>query len=49
MDEKDPGLVGRVKDKLIESKQKWAREGRLLTGERADPAAERLPPGQRLV
>jgi DMSO/TMAO reductase YedYZ molybdopterin-dependent catalytic subunit len=49
MDEKEPGLVGRIKDKLIESKQKWAREGRLLTGERADPAAERLPPGQRLV
>ena len=49
MDEKEPGLVGRIKDKLVESKQKWAREGRLLTGETADPAAERLPPGQRLV
>ena len=30
MDEKEPGLVGRIKDKLVESKQKWAREGRLL-------------------
>jgi DMSO/TMAO reductase YedYZ molybdopterin-dependent catalytic subunit len=49
MDEKDPGLVGRIKEKLVESKQKWAREGRLLTGETADPAAERLPPGQRQV
>jgi DMSO/TMAO reductase YedYZ molybdopterin-dependent catalytic subunit len=37
------------KDKLIETKQEWARQGRLLTGHTADPAAERLPPGQRLV
>lgn len=35
--------------KLIEKKQDWAREGRLLTGHTADPALERLPPGQRLV
>ena len=49
MDEKEHGLVGRIKNKLVDSKQKWAREGRLLTGEMADPAAERLPPGQRLV
>src|SRR5688572_69404 len=49
MDEKEQGLVGRIKEKLVESKQKWAREGRLLTGETADPEAERLPPGQRLV
>jgi DMSO/TMAO reductase YedYZ molybdopterin-dependent catalytic subunit len=49
MDDKEPGLVGRIKERLIESKQKWAREGRLLTGEISDPAAERLPPGQRLV
>jgi DMSO/TMAO reductase YedYZ molybdopterin-dependent catalytic subunit len=49
MDEKDTSLAGRIKEKLVESKQKWAREGRLLTGETADPAAERLPPGQRLV
>ncbi|HXV23469.1 MAG TPA: sulfite oxidase-like oxidoreductase [Alphaproteobacteria bacterium] len=46
---KEPGLIGRIKDKLVESKQKWAREGRLLTGAMADPASERLPPGQRLV
>ncbi len=27
----------------------WARDGRLLTGTTADPARDRLPPGQRLV
>ncbi len=36
-------------EKLIQAKQKWAREGRLLTGESASPAARRLPPGQHLV
>jgi DMSO/TMAO reductase YedYZ molybdopterin-dependent catalytic subunit len=40
---------GRVKDKLIRSKEEWAREGRLLTGTTADPERDRLPPGQRLV
>lgn len=44
-----PGLVGRIKDKLVASKQQWAKDGRLLTGA-ADPGrARRLPPGQRLV
>ncbi len=37
------------RDKLIAAKETWAREGRLLTGRTADPARERLPPGQRLV
>jgi DMSO/TMAO reductase YedYZ molybdopterin-dependent catalytic subunit len=37
-----------VKQKLIETKQRWAGEGRLLTGAAADPAT-RLPPGQREV
>jgi DMSO/TMAO reductase YedYZ molybdopterin-dependent catalytic subunit len=37
------------RDKLIQRKQDWAEEGRLLTGQVADPAAQRLPPGQRLV
>ncbi|HUC16084.1 MAG TPA: sulfite oxidase-like oxidoreductase [Acetobacteraceae bacterium] len=41
-------LLGRIKDKLIERKQEWAREGRLLTGTWANPE-QRLPPGQRLV
>lgn len=35
--------------KLTEAKERWAREGRLLTGRRADPATDRLPPGQTLV
>jgi DMSO/TMAO reductase YedYZ molybdopterin-dependent catalytic subunit len=39
--------------KLVASKQKWAREGRLLTGSPQgttyDPDKPRLPPGQRLV
>jgi DMSO/TMAO reductase YedYZ molybdopterin-dependent catalytic subunit len=45
----DVTLTGKVRDKLIETKQGWARDGRLLTGTTADPAAVRLPPGQRLV
>jgi DMSO/TMAO reductase YedYZ molybdopterin-dependent catalytic subunit len=36
-------------EKLIGTKQKWASEGRLLTGETGDPTRDRLPPGQRLV
>jgi len=37
-----------IKDKFLQIKEKWARDGRLLTGE--TPAAQqRLPPGQRLV
>lgn len=41
--------IGKIKDKLIATKQAWAREGRLLTGTSADPQRERLPPGQRHV
>ncbi len=41
-----PGPLGRIKDKLIATKEKWAREGRLLTGV---PGRDRLPPGQRQV
>ena len=37
------------RDKLVASKQAWARAGRLLTGRDADPVTDRLPPGQRLV
>lgn len=40
--------LGSIKKKLIERKEGWAREGRLLTGRKAAPE-ERLPPGQRLV
>jgi DMSO/TMAO reductase YedYZ molybdopterin-dependent catalytic subunit len=41
-------FIGKIKDKLIGTKQQWAKEGRLLTGKTADKA-QRLPPGQRLV
>ena len=37
------------KPKLVAAKEAWARAGRLLTGQTADPARARLPPGQRLV
>lgn len=37
------------RDKLVATKQAWARAGRLLTGTAGDPAVDRLPPGQRLV
>jgi DMSO/TMAO reductase YedYZ molybdopterin-dependent catalytic subunit len=45
----EDGDLGSVRPKLVESKQRWAREGRLLTGTQADPERVRLPPGQRLV
>jgi DMSO/TMAO reductase YedYZ molybdopterin-dependent catalytic subunit len=35
--------------KLTLSKQRWAHEGRFLTGRTARPETERLPPGQHLV
>ena len=37
------------KDKLVATKQQWAKAGRLLTGTSGDPRRDRLPPGQRLV
>lgn len=40
-------LFGRIKDKLVETKQAWARDGRALTGGTSEPAGRRLPPGQR--
>ncbi|MBM3569296.1 MAG: sulfite oxidase-like oxidoreductase [Alphaproteobacteria bacterium] len=52
MDKTEPGMLGKIKQKLIDTKQKWAADGRLLTGEGASPQApegRRLPPGQRLV
>ncbi|MBS4047245.1 MAG: sulfite oxidase-like oxidoreductase [Alphaproteobacteria bacterium] len=48
-DDYKPGLLGQIKDKLIASKQQWARDGRLLTGESSSPDKRRLPPGQRLT
>jgi len=44
----DEGILGQIKQKLVDTKRKWADEGRLLTGATADPAV-RLPPGQREV
>jgi DMSO/TMAO reductase YedYZ molybdopterin-dependent catalytic subunit len=35
--------------KLVKAKQRWAQDGRLLTGTQGDPERDRLPPGQRLV
>lgn len=49
MSEKQDEPLGRVKRKLVESKERWAREGRLLTGRTARPAEQRLPPGQHRV
>jgi DMSO/TMAO reductase YedYZ molybdopterin-dependent catalytic subunit len=43
----DETLLQRMRAKLIESKLKWAREGRLLVP--SPPKRNRLPPGQRLV
>jgi len=48
MSEEDKGIVGQIRQKLLEAKQKWAAEGRLLTGRAAD-RADRLPPGQHEV
>ena len=48
-DDDDIPLTGAVKDKLIRTKERWAEEGRLLTGTHADPTRDRLPPGQTLV
>ena len=45
----DDGMLGKVMAKLVKTKQQWARDGRLLTGEVAQPNLVRLPPGQREV
>lgn len=49
MTEDDVPTTGAVREKLIRTKERWAEEGRLLTGTTADPARDRLPPGQTLV
>ncbi|CAN5894321.1 sulfite oxidase-like oxidoreductase [soil metagenome] len=48
MADDDVTLFGKIKSKLIDSKQKWAEDGRLLTGTTA-AHSQRLPPGQRQV
>ncbi len=47
-DDKPPEIEG-AREKLIRSKEKWAEEGRLLTGRPDAGRVNRLPPGQRLV
>ena len=48
-DDEKPDLTGEIKDKLIRSKQEWAKEGRLLTGMPDERRTNRLPPGQKEV
>ncbi|MCR0980470.1 sulfite oxidase-like oxidoreductase [Roseomonas populi] len=45
----DEPLPEGAKEKLVRTKERWAEEGRLLTGTTSDPIRDRLPPGQRLV
>jgi DMSO/TMAO reductase YedYZ molybdopterin-dependent catalytic subunit len=45
----NPSLIGQIKDKLIRSKEKWAQEGRAITGRPDMGHVSRLPPGQKLV
>jgi DMSO/TMAO reductase YedYZ molybdopterin-dependent catalytic subunit len=42
------GILDQIKQKLVDTKRRWADEGRLLTGAAAAVGA-RLPPGQREV
>ncbi len=48
-EEESPDLIGKIKEKLIRSKEKWAEEGRLITGRPDMGHVNRLPPGQKLV
>jgi len=49
VDDSGDELTGKPRDKLIEKKQEWARDGRLLTGKAGNKEQDRLPPGQRIV
>ena len=52
MSDDDVTLFGKLKNKLIDSKQKWAESGRLLTGKTAAPLpapAARPAPGRELA
>src|SRR5215813_2191915 len=48
-DSEKPGLIGQIKDKLLRTKEEWAKEGRLLTGRPDFGHVKRLPPGQKEV
>jgi DMSO/TMAO reductase YedYZ molybdopterin-dependent catalytic subunit len=45
----DIGTSGTIREKLVETKRRWAEEGRLLTGRPSSREEDRLPPGQRKV
>ena len=38
-----------AESKLTRSKERWAREGKFLTGKTSRPGEQRLPPGQHLT
>jgi len=44
-----PPMPGSAPTKLTTTKERWAKEGRFLTGHVARPETERLPPGQHVV
>lgn len=48
-EDEDVPLTGKLREKLVERKQDWARDGRLITGHTDAAHAVRLPPGQTLV
>jgi DMSO/TMAO reductase YedYZ molybdopterin-dependent catalytic subunit len=48
-DQDSPNLIGKIKEKLIASKEKTAASGRHLTGHLDRGHESRLPPGQHLV
>ncbi|HEY9080766.1 sulfite oxidase-like oxidoreductase [Magnetovibrio sp.] len=50
--DQDGTVLGTIKQKLIDTKEQWARDGRGQSGEAAPakgPDKPRLPPGQRLT
>lgn len=49
MNDGDRPDEGKIRDKLVRTKEQWARDGRLLTGSPDLTGESRLPPGQRLV
>jgi DMSO/TMAO reductase YedYZ molybdopterin-dependent catalytic subunit len=49
MSDKPGDNEGQIKEKLIRTKEQWAKDGRLLTGAPDSEKENRLPPGQKLV
>ena len=45
----DIGTSGTIREKLVETKRRWAEERRLLSGRPSSREEDRLPPGQRKV